>query len=58
MNNNDTYDIFVICGGKCGGTTLCETFRQNGFNTLHLHGPNCLGLNSCTSNINLKNNNL
>ena len=32
------YDIFVMCGGKCGGSTLAYTFHRNNFKTTHVHG--------------------
>ena len=35
------YQVFVYCGGKCGGTTLCETFIKNHYKTIHLHSANC-----------------
>jgi hypothetical protein len=31
------YNIFVYCGGKCGSTTLNETFRKNNYSSLHVH---------------------
>ena len=37
------FDIFVCCGGKCGGTTLAYTFHQNGYKTTHLHSSKHLG---------------
>jgi len=39
----DTYDIFVCCGGKCGGTTLANTFHENGYKTTHLHSSKHIG---------------
>lgn len=39
----DKFDIFVCCGGKCGGTTLAFTFDQNGYKTAHLHSSKHLG---------------
>jgi hypothetical protein len=39
----DTFDIFICCGGKCGGTTLAYTFHQNGYKTTHLHSSKHLG---------------
>ena len=30
-------DVFVYCGVKCGSTTLHNTFRHNGFSTVHCH---------------------
>ena len=37
------FDIFICCGGKCGGTTLAYTFHQNGYKTTHLHSSKHLG---------------
>lgn len=31
-------EVFVICGGKCGSTSLEKTFRHNGFATIRTHG--------------------
>jgi hypothetical protein len=31
-------EVFVICGGKCGSTTLEKTFRHNGYATIRAHG--------------------
>lgn len=31
------YNIFVYCGGKCGSTTLNETFKKNIYSSLHVH---------------------
>jgi hypothetical protein len=33
----NTYDIFVYCGGKCGSSTLYNTFINNGFSSIHVH---------------------
>jgi hypothetical protein len=30
-------NIFVYCGGKCGSSTLHNTFIQNGYESIHLH---------------------
>jgi hypothetical protein len=40
----DNYDIIIFCGGKCGGTTLANTFQKNGYKTLHMHGENSPGM--------------
>ncbi|MBU6283244.1 hypothetical protein KGQ64_13455 [bacterium] len=32
-------DVFVWCGGKCGGSTLRATFEATGRKVLHTHGP-------------------
>ena len=39
---NDTkeymnFDMFVYCGGKCGGTTLSNTFTKYNYKITHLH---------------------
>lgn len=34
----NTYDIFTYCGGKCGSSTLHNTFINNGFTSTHVHG--------------------
>ena len=38
INNNTVYDVFVYCGGKCGGSTLNNTFNMNGMKSFHVHG--------------------
>jgi hypothetical protein len=40
------YNVFVFCGGKCGGSTLAETFDKNNYKAIHLHGFNCAGFNN------------
>jgi hypothetical protein len=47
------FDIFICCGGKCGGTTLAYTFHQNGYKTTHLHSSKHLG--NFKSNIDVNN---
>jgi hypothetical protein len=37
------YEIFIFCGGKCGGTTLANTFHVNNYKTCHLHSFTCVG---------------
>ena len=37
------YDVFIFCGGKCGGTTLANTFHLNNYKTCHLHSFTCVG---------------
>jgi hypothetical protein len=37
------FNVFVFCSGKCGGTTLANTFSKNGYTTTHLHGLKCKG---------------
>ena len=38
------FNVFVFCGGKCGGVTLAKTFTNNGYTTTHLHGLKTKGL--------------
>jgi len=40
----DDYNIIIFCGGKCGGTTLANTFQKNKYKTLHMHGENSPGM--------------
>ena len=40
----EDFDIIIFCGGKCGGTTLANTFEKNGYKTLHMHDINCPGM--------------
>ena len=47
------YNVFIYCGGKCGGTTLARTFSKNGYKTCHLHSSKCKG--NFKSDINLEN---
>lgn len=37
LENNLIYDVFIFCGGKCGSSTLDETFTKNSYKTLHSH---------------------
>ena len=32
------YKVFVFCGGKCGSSTLVQTFTNIGMNSIHVHG--------------------
>lgn len=50
---DDTFEIFICCGGKCGGTTLANTFYENGYKTTHLHSTKHLG--NFKSNIDIDN---
>lgn len=34
---NDCKNVFVYCSGKCGSSTLLNTFTNNKFDTIHLH---------------------
>ena len=33
----DDINMFVLCGGKCGGTTLANTLKKNDYITTHFH---------------------
>ena len=48
----ETFDVFICCGGKCGGTTLAYTFHQNGYKTTHLHSSRHLGNFKSTIDVN------
>lgn len=37
----DDIDIFVISGGKCGSSTLRETFLSNQYKCIKAHNPQC-----------------
>jgi len=37
------FDMFVFCGGKCGGTTLSNTFTKYNYKIAHLHRSNVKG---------------
>jgi hypothetical protein len=37
---NDTYNVIVYCGGKCGSSTLVNTFKNNNYKSLHTHNFN------------------
>ena len=32
------YNVFVYCGGKCGSSTLQNTFANNNYEAIHAHG--------------------
>lgn len=49
----DLFNVFILCGGKCGGTTLANTFAKNNFSVTHLHGLKTKGMFS--SNIDCNN---
>jgi hypothetical protein len=34
-------DVFIIAGGKCGSSTLRETFLKQSMNTIKSHNPMC-----------------
>ena len=42
-------EVFVICGGKCGSTTLETTFKKNGYATIRSHGIEEFGSRNLTS---------
>lgn len=50
------FDVFIFCGGKCGGTTLANTMHKNNFKTTHLHDIKCKGIYQST--IDIENNDL
>ena len=52
--NKGYKNVIVYCGGKCGGTTLANTFLKNGFYPLHMHYSNSVGYfsNKFDSNLN------
>lgn len=41
MNKLDDIDVICITGGKCGSTTLRETFSSNNFKTIKCHNKYC-----------------
>lgn len=47
----DRTNIIVYCGGKCGGSTLQNTFVQNNYNSMHIHKNKVPGLNSTYDSI-------
>ncbi len=38
IKETDVFDCFIYCGGKCGSRTLNDTFINNGYKSIHLHG--------------------
>jgi len=38
------FNVFVFCGGKCGGSTITLTLLTNGYNVTHLHSFTIKGL--------------
>jgi len=34
------FNVFVYCGGKCGGLTLFHTFLKNDYQSIHTHSNN------------------
>lgn len=53
MENKDLFEIFIFCGGKCGGSSLSKTFINSHYNTTHLHSLTCKGFTH--SNIDVTN---
>ena len=47
------YNVFIFCGGKCGGVTLSRTMEQSGYRVCHLHKFN--GKGRYKSNIDITN---
>lgn len=41
MKKLDDINVICITGGKCGSTTLRETFSNNGFKTIKCHNKHC-----------------
>ena len=37
-------NILIFCSGKSGGTTLCKTFKNNGYTVLHMHSSTSIGI--------------
>jgi len=33
----DLYNVIIFCGGKCGGSTLNNTFNKNNYKSCHTH---------------------
>jgi hypothetical protein len=50
----DLPDVFVYCTPKCGGSTLANTFCNNGFNACHIHCKKKLGFFDCVKKNNMK----
>lgn len=46
------YNVFIFCGGKCGGSTLAHTLKQNGYSVCHLHSFTQKGLMNSDIDIN------
>jgi len=46
------YNVFIFCGGKCGGVTLSRTMEQSGYSVCHLHNFNGKGRYKSNININ------
>ena len=45
------YNVFVYCGGKCGSSTLQNTFSKNNYQSIHLHGYMKYTVNNITYDI-------
>jgi hypothetical protein len=46
------FNVFVFCGGKCGGCTITLTLLNNGYHVTHLHSFTNKGLIHSEININ------
>jgi dTDP-glucose 4,6-dehydratase len=44
--DENVYEIFVFCSGKCGSSTLHKTFLENGYTSLHEHSNYCWQINN------------
>ena len=38
FKNTKSFNIFVYCGGKCGSSTLLNTFTKNNYSAIQIHG--------------------
>ena len=46
------YQVFIYCGGKTGSKTLCSTFSNNDFLTIHTHSnENYMAIHDTSDNI-------
>jgi len=43
-NTHYDYDVFVFCGGKCGGATLTKTLSESEYKVCHLHDSKTTGI--------------
>jgi len=46
MNSNKDIDVLIMCGGKCGGSTLTSTLRNAGMHCIHGHSFDCSGFSN------------
>ena len=56
--NKDLFEIFIFCGGKCGGSSLSKTFINSHYNTTHLHSLTCKGFTHSNIDVTNKSNTL